>query len=74
MTIAALSERLGIPTRTLFRYRRSRDRNGTESSAEDQNGEFSPAIERREADHPAASRQRGTPHVARSATPKHGND
>jgi len=79
MTIAALSERLGIPTRTLYRYRRdfpdqvpknfdleswiefigrnrnysaertrSRDRNGTESSAEEQNGEFSPAIERRE--------------------------
>lgn len=79
MTIAALSERLGIPTRTLYRYRRdfpdqmpknfhlkswvefigrnrnysaertrSRDRNGTESSAEDQNGEYSAAVERRE--------------------------
>ena len=80
MTIAALSERLGIPTRTLYRYRRSHpgqapksfddleawiefigkirsysstrtrplDQNGTEPSAEDQNGEFSPGAERKE--------------------------
>src|SRR5258705_3558789 len=78
MTLAGLSERLGVPARTLYRYRRSfpnqvpknfdleswrefigkvrnysadrtrpRGRNGTESSAEDQNGGFSPAIERR---------------------------
>jgi len=85
MTIAALSERLGIPTRTLYRYRRDypdlapksfdelkswiefiskvrnycaertrpkdRNGNGTESSAEDQNGEhaeFSAVAERKE--------------------------
>ena len=83
ITLAALSERLKIPLRTLFRYRRDhpeqapksfddleawiefigkirnysaertrpRDRNGTEPSAEDQNGEyaeFSPGAERRE--------------------------
>ena len=83
MTLAALSECLGVPRRTLYRYRkdhpeqapksfndleawiefigkirnysaertRPRDRNGTEPSAEDQNGEyteFSPGAERRE--------------------------
>jgi hypothetical protein len=80
MTIAALSECLGIPGRTLYRYRkdypdqapksfgdleswiefigkiknypsertRPRDLSGTESSAKDQNGEYSAAVERRE--------------------------
>jgi hypothetical protein len=82
MTLAALSECLGIPTRTLYRYRRDfpdqvpksfdlkswieflgaiknypaertrpRDRNGSESSAEEQNGEhgeFTVLAERRE--------------------------
>jgi hypothetical protein len=82
MTIAALSERLGIPTRTLYRYRRDfpdqvpknfeleswrefigrnrnysaertrpRDRNGSEPSAENQNGEhaeFSAGEERKQ--------------------------
>jgi hypothetical protein len=82
MTIAALSECLGLPPRTLYRWRRSfpnqvpkdfeleswrefigkvrnysaertrpRDRNGSESSAEEQNGEhgeFTVLAERRE--------------------------
>jgi hypothetical protein len=83
MTLAALSECLGVPRRTLYRYRkdhpaqaprsfddlegwiefvgkvknyrsertRPRDRDGSESSAEDQNGEYgeySAAVERRE--------------------------
>jgi hypothetical protein len=82
MTLAALSERLGIPVRTLYGYRRSfpnqapknfeleswrefigkvrnysaertrpKDRNRSESSAEDQNGEhgeFTVLAERRE--------------------------
>jgi hypothetical protein len=80
ITLAALSERLKIPLRTLFRYRRDHpeqapksfddleawvefvgkiknysaertrplDQNETESSAEDQNGEYSAAVERRE--------------------------
>jgi hypothetical protein len=80
MTIAALSKCLGIPRRTLYRYRkdypdqapksfdeldswiefigrirnypadrtRPRDRNGNETSAEDHNGEYSPALERKE--------------------------
>jgi transcriptional regulator with XRE-family HTH domain len=79
MTLAGLSERLGVPARTLYRWRRSfpnqvpkdfeleswrefigkvrnysadrtrpRDRNGSEPSAEEQNGEYSAAVERRE--------------------------
>ncbi len=79
MTIAALSECLGLPPRTLYRYRRDypdlvpkdfeleswrefigkirnysadrtrpRDRNGSEPSAEDQNGEYSAGAERKE--------------------------
>jgi hypothetical protein len=82
MTLAGLSERLGVPARTLYRWRRSfpnqvpkdfeleswrefigkvrnysadrtrpRDRNGSESSAEEQNGkhgEFTVLAERRE--------------------------
>jgi len=82
MTLAGLSERLGLPPRTLYRYRRDypdlvpknfeleswrefigtvrnysadrtrpRDRNGTEFSAEDQNGEhaeFSAGEERKQ--------------------------
>jgi hypothetical protein len=81
MTLAGLSECLGVPARTLYRWRRSfpnqvpkdfeleswrefigkvrnysadrtrpkdRNGNGTESSAEDQNGEYSAAVEGRE--------------------------
>jgi hypothetical protein len=79
MTLAGLSECLGLPPRTLYRYRRDhpkeapkdfeleswrefigkirnysadrtrpRDRNGSEPSAEDQNGEYSAGAERKE--------------------------